>query len=240
MASQEKFSLIRGILLTLGLPKNAVEDIIERISDWLAEKEDDKSTAKIQYPYLIRDDFLSPAELSFYLVLKLAVADWAIISTKVSLGDLFYARSKDSSEYRIATNKIDRKHVDFLLCDPRTMRPMLGIELDDKSHLRSDRQERDVFVGKVFEAAGLPLARIPVRPAYSVQQINTFLRQCTASKETVVVQPEVNPAKNGAPDCPKCGMPMVLRVVKKGTNPGDKFWGCSNYPKCRGIIQNSE
>ena len=33
--------------------------------------------------------------------------------------------------------------------------------------------------------------------------------------------------------CPKCGGAMVLRTVKKGPNPGLKFWGCSNYPKCR-------
>jgi restriction system protein len=33
--------------------------------------------------------------------------------------------------------------------------------------------------------------------------------------------------------CPKCGGEMVLRTVQKGPNPGLKFWGCSNYPKCR-------
>jgi restriction system protein len=33
--------------------------------------------------------------------------------------------------------------------------------------------------------------------------------------------------------CPKCGGEMVLRTAQKGPNPGLKFWGCSNYPKCR-------
>jgi restriction system protein len=33
--------------------------------------------------------------------------------------------------------------------------------------------------------------------------------------------------------CPKCGGEMVLRTVQNGPNPGLKFWGCSNYPKCR-------
>jgi restriction system protein len=33
--------------------------------------------------------------------------------------------------------------------------------------------------------------------------------------------------------CPKCGGEMVLRTAQKGPNPGQKFWGCSNYPKCR-------
>jgi len=34
--------------------------------------------------------------------------------------------------------------------------------------------------------------------------------------------------------CPLCGAEMVLRTAKKGPNVGDKFWGCSTFPKCRG------
>ena len=33
--------------------------------------------------------------------------------------------------------------------------------------------------------------------------------------------------------CPLCGAEMVLRTAKKGMNPGKKFWGCSDFPKCR-------
>lgn len=36
--------------------------------------------------------------------------------------------------------------------------------------------------------------------------------------------------------CPKCGAPMVKRVATKGQNAGREFWGCSMFPKCRGII----
>ena len=35
--------------------------------------------------------------------------------------------------------------------------------------------------------------------------------------------------------CPKCGSTMVHRVSKKGANAGNKFWGCSQFPKCRAI-----
>lgn len=37
--------------------------------------------------------------------------------------------------------------------------------------------------------------------------------------------------------CPKCGSSMVLRTAKSGPNAGNKFWGCSAYPRCR-VIQN--
>jgi hypothetical protein len=35
--------------------------------------------------------------------------------------------------------------------------------------------------------------------------------------------------------CPKCGDPMVQRSAKQGANAGNKFWGCTNYPRCKGI-----
>lgn len=39
------------------------------------------------------------------------------------------------------------------------------------------------------------------------------------------------------PICPRCGSPLVLRTAKKGANAGNRFYGCSSFPKCR-YIQN--
>ncbi len=99
-------------------------------------------------PYRISDKFLSPAELSFYHVLKSVVSDrQAVICPKVGLGELlFVSEVKDRGDFRRFRNYIDRKHVDFVLCDPKSMRPILAIELDDTSHKRTDRAERDAFV----------------------------------------------------------------------------------------------
>jgi hypothetical protein len=174
MGSQEKFSLLRSIMKALGLPQDAIDDIIERIDDFLTIGSD-KSGGPPEYPYNIRDNFLSPAEHSFYHVLKHIVADKALICTKVSLSDVFYVKSNDPSRFRTYTNKIDRKHVDFLLCDPKTLQPWVGIELDDKSHQKSDRRERDAFVEKVYEAAKLPLARFPVRRSYAPAELESAL-----------------------------------------------------------------
>lgn len=35
------------------------------------------------------------------------------------------------------------------------------------------------------------------------------------------------------PICPKCYQFMINRTVKKGVNPGTKFWGCPSFPKCK-------
>lgn len=37
------------------------------------------------------------------------------------------------------------------------------------------------------------------------------------------------------PACPACGGAMVRRTAKRGAHAGDEFWGCSLYPRCRGI-----
>jgi restriction system protein len=33
--------------------------------------------------------------------------------------------------------------------------------------------------------------------------------------------------------CPECGSELVLRTARRGPNPGQRFWGCSNFPNCR-------
>jgi len=51
--------------------------------------------------------------------------------------------------------------------------------------------------------------------------------------------PEDSPVKEDVLDtalCPKCNEPMVKRISKKGDNAGKEFWGCSKFPKCRGVL----
>jgi hypothetical protein len=74
-----------------------------------------EQSAEELLPYHVRDDFLSPVELNFYRVLQTAAGDWAVICPKVSLGDLFYAQTGDYATNAAYRNKIDRKHMDFLL-----------------------------------------------------------------------------------------------------------------------------
>ena len=30
---------------------------------------------------------------------------------------------------------------------------------------------------------------------------------------------------------------MVLRTAKTGKNAGNQFWGCSDYPDCKGVVE---
>jgi hypothetical protein len=184
-------------------------------------------------PYRVRDDFLSPAEFSFYKILSSLGGTQIIIQSKVRLADIFFvARPNENMSY---FSRIAQKHLDFLVCDSVTMKPLFGIELDDSSHKRDDRQERDDFVEKVFQVAGLPLLHLPVQREYNTREIAAKIAPLLKDKTSISTPPqsEVSGQAGSVPLCPKCGIPMVLRTAAKGAHKGKQFYGCQNYPRCR-------
>jgi restriction system protein len=51
----------------------------------------------------------------------------------------------------------------------------------------------------------------------------------------IKVEPAAGNAGETAPACPSCGSAMVRRVAKRGANAGNAFWGCTQYPACKGV-----
>jgi len=235
--SKDRFPVLRKILKAIGLPAEAVDDIVERILDWLSTK-DEPAAGFTALPFKLRDDFLSPAELSFYRVLRSAVGDRALVFTKVNLADLFFVAAGDHRKNRALANRVDRKHVDFLVCDLKTVRPIVALELDDQSHERADRKTRDELVAGVFAAAGLPLLRVPVKPGYALLEIQSLLSRHLQPVAAPFTPPHAQEVRDtpSAPACPKCGATMLLRTAKTGANAGGKFWGCPNFPRCRNVV----
>lgn len=239
-SSKDRFPLLRKILRAIGLPTEAVDDIVERILDWLSTK-DEPVAGPASLPFKLRDDFLSPAELSFYQVLRGVVGDRATMCAKVNLADLFFVATGDHRKKRAIANRIDRKHVDFLLCEPKTMRPLAGIELDDKSHQRAERKTRDELIEEVFANAGLPLLRLAVKQGYSRADVEELVGKYLPSGDAPVQGSQIipvapTPAAADEPNCPKCGSKMILRTAKSGGNAGGQFWGCSAFPRCRSVL----
>lgn len=210
-----------------------------------------KQTAPINevFPYARRDDFLSPSELSFFKVLDIVVGTKVIICPKVSLKDIFFVTARDRSQQTTYLNKIDRKHVDFLLCSRDSLKPLCGIELDDLSHKREDRVIRDKFYEQVFAIAGLKLIRFENKKSYSLTDIESRVKAALETESRYIVGPnpmiesiegfevvETAVTKDG-PLCKKCGVEMVLRQAKKGENVGKAFYGCPNFPKCKETVQ---
>lgn len=61
----------------------------------------------------------------------------------------------------------------------------------------------------------------------------TYRKAIAEKQETAAMEES---AKQQAIICPKCGAVMVKRRAAKGPYAGNEFWGCSNYPNCKCII----
>ncbi len=121
------------------------------------------------------------------------------------------------------------------------MRPVLAIELDDKSHDKADRQAQDQLVEAVFKPAGLPLVRFAVKSGYSPTDIQSqimphFREQAPVVSSASDLVAATSGPSDSDPACPKCGSKMILRTAKSGANAGGQFWGCPNFPRCRFVV----
>ncbi len=122
-----------------------------------------------QMPYRARQFLLTKTEASFCHTLRRAVGDRFAIAMKVRLADVLKCDAKEN--WQRHQNRINSKHLDFVLCAPNTMGIVAGIELDDRSHGRSKRQQRDAFLDAAMQAANLPLLRFPAQAHYDVNAI---------------------------------------------------------------------
>ncbi len=119
-----------------------------------------------KFPYLKKEYLLSEAEKKFYFILSEILGNEYLIFSKVRMADLLYLPKMSNSNYYHYQNKIQSKHIDFLICDKENIKPLLAIELDDSSHLKVDRILRDALVNKIFESAKLPVLHIKASDDY--------------------------------------------------------------------------
>jgi len=127
----------------------------------------------VAFPYAPRKSMLSPAELAFYNVLKEAIGTRFVILLKVGLNDLCEITNREVNQ--AAFNRVSSKHVDFVLCDPVTLAPVVAIELDDSTHYRRDRADRDAFVDKLFRTIGVALIRHRVQAGYNADALARWI-----------------------------------------------------------------
>lgn len=126
--------------------------------------------------YYARKALFTPAERSFLGVLEPQLPPGVRVFGKVRLEDIVGVRAGLSrSERQAARNRINRKHVDFLLVRASDLAPLAGIELDDSSHEEEDRRDRDAFVDAAFASAGLPLIHVPVQRSYNPAEVKAKL-----------------------------------------------------------------
>lgn len=115
-----------------------------------------KQNYQIKYKYQIKKSVMTIAEGNFYKKLTSALHDNFIIVPQAHLSMIFN-HTIYGQNWRGAFSTINGKSIDFLIIKRDTFQPLIGIELDDSSHERHDRQKRDELINEIFKQAKLPL-----------------------------------------------------------------------------------
>jgi len=191
----------------------------------------DRVKRQDELPYRLRGQLLSAPEAALYRALCEMAEERYVVCPKVALNDVFMiVRPNENVHY---FNKIFRKHVDFLLCEPGGMKPAFGVEIV-KPVAKQETRAADQFLEDVFLGAGLPLVHVPSSTTYDVKDlINLF--QIAITK--VRGRPARDPATDSVPMCPVCGRMMVLRVHRSGLRKGREYYGCMDNPHCPGMVE---
>ncbi len=182
-------------------------------------------------PYRLREHFLSTPEIALYQTLLEMSEGRYIICPKVALNDIFLiVRPNENVHY---FNKIFRKHVDFLLCQPRTFKPEIGVELV-KPIAKNETRSSDQFMEDLFLTAGLPLVHIPSGEHYEIADVVTLFQLAVTKAKQGAHTAQLS--QDSVPACPICGKMMVLRTYRSGPQNGQLYYGCIDNPKCPGMV----
>ncbi len=181
-------------------------------------------------PYRLRERFLSTPEVALFKALRAMAGERYVVFAKVALDDIFYIiRPNENVHY---FNKLFRKHVDFLLCQPQTLKPQIGVELVRPVPVGGTRTA-DQFMEDLFLTAGLPLVQIPSSDHYDTPAI-VALFQAAITKVKQVERKLADVSRDSIPMCPVCGKLMVLRTHRAGPQAGQLYYGCIDNPTCPG------
>ena len=121
----------------------------------------DISDSNDYYLYEIKNVLITKSEQVFFDVIKSSVPAGYCVFPQINLASII--NKTDGSRFH---NELFR-NVDFLITDSE-FHPILIIEINDSTHLNSDRKERDEKVRKICEEAGIPI--IKLWTSYGIKQ----------------------------------------------------------------------
>ncbi len=126
--------------------------IILGIAYLLSEKE--------KLPYAKRQYLLNIAEKKFYQWLITILPPEYVVFPQMVISNIVKVRTDKTKDFWKYQNKINRKTLDFVIFTLDKLQPVMAIEYDGKTHELPERMERDQFVDKVLETAGIGILHI--------------------------------------------------------------------------------
>ena len=121
--------------------------------------------------YEKKEYLMTKNELKFYKLLKKITDKLNLtIFAQVSLYQVI--KNKEFKDF----NKIRSKSIDFVITE-NNGKIKLCIELDDNSHNKNNRIERDTFINEIFKQTNINLLRIPVQEFYNIETLENKIKE---------------------------------------------------------------
>lgn len=106
-----------------------------------------------KFLYQLRFSLVTKTEMEYLNCIKSALPENCLVQAQANLAS-FIVRT-DNARFQTELYR----NVDFLVTD-LSYRPLLVIEINDQTHLASDRRERDKKVSNICEEAGIPIIKL--------------------------------------------------------------------------------
>lgn len=128
---------------------------------------------KINYSekYVKKEYLLTPTELKFYKILKNITDELnLVICPQVAMYEI--VKNRNFKDF----NKIASKTIDFVICE-ENLKIKLCIELDDYTHNREKRKQRDEFINNLFKDTNIKILRIKVQNYYDKEELKNKIKE---------------------------------------------------------------
>lgn len=143
-----------------------------------------KKTVRLSagFPYGVSQGLLTAYEAHFYQSLLPVSLELGLMPfPKVRMEDVIrVSLDRGDPDYQRRRNSVKSRHFDFVLCEIEDshLRPVVAIELDDKSHWSSLRaRQNDKKKNALCRQSGFELIRFPKQDHYDRERIASRVRQ---------------------------------------------------------------
>jgi len=162
---------------------------------WRLQQKDSSKTPD----YRRRCTLLSAKEKAFYLTLLRVMGEHAHVFVKVRLADLvFIPNGTDHLDYH--RGRVGRRYVDFVLCSPSSLAPVLAINVLDNDKRSQDARYADELICDALRIAGLPLLQIRPKEATDPAMLSRRIRLSIASNSQEWKDRQAQTGTSSSPD----------------------------------------
>lgn len=126
-------------------------------------------------PYSKKDFLLNIYEKIFFIELQKIIPENYFVYPQVLLSNIVKVNNVSKKDFWYYQNKINRKIVDFVIFEKKSLTPFLVIEYDWATHNKAERIERDLFVNKVLESAWIKIIHIKHSKNLDIENIKNDL-----------------------------------------------------------------